>query len=129
MTRVNYDAFASFDMNECCDHFDCEDQRLWKKINKFIVADGQEYLNAMVEGFDYDAEDVGDGEYEAFDAGVKYALTNINRALEAAGIDIEIKEVDLVESMGFVMVRTDDEPEDFVKRALKKPVMMVDSWV
>jgi hypothetical protein len=129
MTRVNYDAFASFDMNECCDHFDCEDQRLWKKIGKFIVADGQEYLNAMVEGFDYDAEDVGDGEYEAFDAGVKYALTNINRALEAAGIDIEIKEVDLVESMGFVMVRTDDEPEDFVKRALKKPVMMVDSWV
>jgi hypothetical protein len=129
MTKVNYDAFASFDMNECCDHFDCEDQRLWKKIGKFIVADGQEYLNVMVEGFDYDAEDVGDGEYEAFDAGVKYALTNINRALEAAGIDIEIKEVDLVESMGFVMVRTDDEPEDFVKRALKKPVMMVDSWV
>ena len=129
MTRVNYDAFASFDMNECCDHFDCEDQRLWKKIGKFIVADGQEYLNAMVEGFDYDREDVGDGEYEAFDAGVKYALTNINRALEAARIDIEIKEVDLVESMGFVMVRTDDEPEDFVKRALKKPVMMVDSWV
>ena len=128
-SKVNYDAFASFDMNECCDHFDCEDQRLWKKIGKFIVADGQEYVNAMVEGFDYDQEDVGDGEYAAFDAGVKYALTNINRALEAAGIDIEIKEVDLVESMGFVMVRTDDEPEDFVKRALKKPVMMVDSWV
>ena len=128
-SKVNYDAFSSFDMNECCDHFDCEDQRLWKKIGKFIVADGQEYVNAMVEGFDYDQEDVGDSEYAAFDAGVKYALTNINRALEAAGIDIEIKEVDLVESMGFVMVRTDDEPEDFVKRALKKPVMMVDSWV
>jgi hypothetical protein len=26
-------------------------------------------------------------------------------------------------------VRTDDEPEDFVKRVLKKPVMMVESWV
>ena len=129
MAKVNYDAFASFDLNECCDHFDSEKQSNWRKIGKFIVADGQEYLNAMVEGFDYDAEDVGDGEYAAFDAGVKYALTNINRALEAAGIDIEIKEVDLVESMGFVMVRTDDEPEDFVKRALKKPVMMVDSWV
>jgi len=128
MTRVNYDAFASFDMNECCDHFDCEDQRLWKKIGKFIVADGQEYGNAMVEGFDFDQEDANNC-YEVFDAGVKYALTNINRALEAARIDIEIKEVDLVESMGFVMVRTDDEPEDFVKRALKKPVMMVDSWV
>jgi hypothetical protein len=28
-----------------------------------------------------------------------------------------------------VLVRTDDEPEDFVKRVLKKPVMMVESWV
>jgi hypothetical protein len=26
------------------------------------------------------------------------------------------------------MVRADDEPEDFVKRVLKKPVLMVDSW-
>ena len=63
-SKVNYDAFSSFDMNECCDHFDCEDQRLWKKIGKFIVADGQEYVNAMVEGFDYDQEDVGDGEHD-----------------------------------------------------------------
>jgi len=129
MAKVNYDAFSSFDLNECCDHFDCTDQKAWKKIGRFIVADGQEYLNVMESEFDYDEEDVGEGEYAAFEAGVKYALTNMNRALEAAGIDIEIKEVDLVESMGFVMVRTDDEPEDFVKRVLKKPVMMVDSWV
>jgi hypothetical protein len=31
--------------------------------------------------------------------------------------------------MGYVLVRADDETEDFVKRVLKKPVMMVDSWV
>jgi hypothetical protein len=31
--------------------------------------------------------------------------------------------------MGFMMVRADDEPEDFVKRVMKKPVMMVDSWI
>ena len=129
MAKVNYDKFASFDLNEACDHFDCTDQKAWKKIGKFIVADGQEYLNVMVEGFDYDEEDVGDGEYAAFEAGVKYALTKMNIALEAAGIDVQVCETDLVESMGFVMVRTDDEPEDFVKRALKKPVLMVESWV
>ena len=129
MAKVNYDAFASFDLNECCDHFDCTDQKAWKKIGKFIVADGQEYLDAMVEGFDYDAEDVGDGEYAAFEAGVKYALTKMNIALEAAGIDVQVCEVDLVESMGFMMVRCDDEPEDFVKRALKKPVPQVECWV
>ena len=127
MAKVNYDKFASFDLNEACDHFDCTDQKAWKKINKFIVADGQEYLNILETEFDFD--EPADGEYAAFEAGVKYALTKMNLALEAAGVDIQVCEVDLVESMGFVMVRCDDEPEDFVKRALKKPVMMVDSWV
>jgi hypothetical protein len=127
MAKVNYDAFSSFDLNECCDHFDSEKQSNWRKIGKFIVADGQEYSEIMEKEFDF--EDTNDYEYAAFDAGVKYALTKMNLALEAAGIDIEVKEVDLVESMGFMLVRTDDDPESFVKRALKKPVMMVESWV
>lgn len=127
MAKVNYDAFSSFDMNEACDHFDCTDQKAWKKIGKFIVADGQEYLNVLETEFDF--EDTTDSEYAAFDAGVKYALTNINRALEAAGVELEICETDLVESMGYVLVRTDDMPEDFVLRVLKKPVQMVESWV
>lgn len=126
-SKVNYDSFASFDLNEACDYFDCTDQRAWKKIGKFIVADGQEYVDVMLKEFDYD--EVGDGEYAAFEAGVKYALTKMNIALEAAGIDVQVCEVDLVESMGFMMVRCDDEPEDFVKRALKKPVLQVESWV
>lgn len=127
MTKVNYDRFASFDINECCDHFDSEKQSNWKKIGKFIVADGQEYVQVMEEHFDF--EDTAEGEYAAFDAGVKYALTKMNTAFEAAGLDLQICEVDLVESMGFVLVRCDDDPESFVKRALKKPVPMVESWI
>ena len=127
MAKVNYDKFASFDINEACDHFDSTDQKAWKKIGKFIIADGQEYLNIMQTEFDF--EDVVDAEYAAFDAGVKYALTKMNIAFEAAGLDLQVCEVDLVESMGFVMVRADDEPEDFVKRVLKKPVLMVESWI
>jgi len=127
MAKVNYDAFSRFDMDEACDHFDTMDQKNWRKIGKFIVADGQEYLNVMEKEFDF--EDTTDSEYAAFDAGVKYAFTKLNAALEAAGVDLEIKKIDLVEAMGFLLVRTDDEPEDFVKRALKKPVLMVDSWV
>jgi hypothetical protein len=127
MAKSQYDNFASFDINECCDYFDSEKQSNWKKIGKFIVADGQEYVQVMEQEFDF--EDTTSHEYEAFDAGVKYALSKVNAALEAAGVDIQICEVDMVESMGFLMVRTDDEPEDFVKRVLKKPVVMVDSWV
>ena len=127
MAKVNYDAFSRFNMDEACDHFDTMDQKNWRKIGKFIVADGQEYVQVMETQFDF--EDTTDSEYAAFDAGVKYAFTKLNAALAAAGVDLEIKEIDLVEAMGFLLVRTDDEPEDFVKRALKKPVMMVDSWV
>ena len=126
-SKVNYDNFASFDINEACDHFDVDSRAQWNKIGKFIVADGQDYHHVMETEFDF--EDTGEAEYCAFEAGVKYALTKMNLALEAAGVDIQVCETDLVESMGFIMVRCDDEPEDFVKRALKKPVMMVDSWV
>ena len=124
---MNYDNFASFDINECCEHFDSEKQSNWKKINKFIVADGQEFAHVMETEFDF--EETGAHEYEAFQAGVKYALSKMNVAFEAANIDLQVCEVDLVESMGFVLVRCDDEPEDFVKRVLKKPVPMVESWV
>jgi hypothetical protein len=127
MTKTNYDKFASFDMNEACDHFDSEKPSNWKKIGKFIIADGQEYTQILEKEFDF--EDTTDSEYSAFDAGVKYALTKMNLAFEAAGVDLQVCETDLVESMGFVLVRCDDEPESFVKRVLKKPVMMVDSWV
>jgi hypothetical protein len=127
MTKVNYDRFASFDLNEACDHFDSEKQSNWKKIGKFIVADGQEYSEILLKEFDFD--EVVDNEYLAFEAGVKYALTKMNIAFEAAALDLQVCEVDLVESMGFMMVRCDDEPEDFVKRVMKKPVLMVDSWI
>ena len=126
-SKLNYDNFNRFDLNDACDYFDCESQAQWRKIGKFIVADPQEYVDVMEKEFDF--EDAGDGEFAAFDAGVKYAFTKLNAALDAAGIDIEICEADLVEAMGFMLVRVDDTPEDFVKRVLKKPVMMVDSWV
>jgi hypothetical protein len=127
MAKVNYDNFASFDLNEACDHFDCTDQKAWKKIRPFIVADGEEYMEVMEKEFDF--EEVTDTDHAVFEAGVKYALSKMNTAFERAGIDLQICEVDLVESMGFMLVRADDEPEDFVKRVLKKPVLMVDSWV
>lgn len=128
MANTNYDDFNRFDLNEACDHFDCEKQSNWKKINKFVVADGAEYGAVMVDGFDFDMDDANN-QYEAFDAGVKYALTRMQAAFEAAGLELEIKEADLGEAMGYMLTRVDDEPEDFVKRVLKKPVLVVDSWV
>ncbi len=127
MSKVNYDSFSSFDLNEACDFFDCEKQSNWKKINRFIVADEQEYTSIMEKEFDYD--EVGSGEYEAFMRGVQYALTRMNIALDAADLPLEVAQVDMVEGYGYMLVRTDDTPESFVKRVFKKPVLMVESWV
>ena len=128
MTTVNYDNFNRFDLNEACDHFDSEKQSNWKKINKFVVADGAD-TTQVLEDFDFDVGDITNNEYQAFDAGVHYVLTRLNIAFEAAGLELEIQEADLGEAMGFMLVRVDDDAESFVKRVLKKPVMMVDSWV
>lgn len=127
MTKVNYDKFPSFDINEACDFFDSEKPSNWKKINRFIVADEQEYASIMLKEFDYD--EVNDGEYEAFMRGVQYALTRVNIALDSADLPLEVAQVDLVEGYGYMLVRTDDTPESFVKRVMKKPVLMVESWV
>jgi hypothetical protein len=124
---MNYDNFNRFDLNEACDFFEAEDPKAWKKINQFVVADGQEYTAVMEKEFDFD--NVNGPEWEAFDAGVHYAMTKINAAFEAAGIELEVQTVDLVEALGFVLVRVDDTPEDFVKRVMKKPIKMVESWV
>ena len=128
MAQLNYNSFNSFDLNEACDHFDSCDQKNWKKIRPFVVADGEEYFEVMDKEFQMDEEDIHNS-YEAFVAGVQYAMTKLNYAFEKAGVELEVQEADLGESMGFMLVRVDDTPEDFVKRVLKKPVMMVDSWV
>ena len=128
MAKVNYDSFNSFDLNECCDHFDSTDQKAWKKIRPFVVADGEEYFEVMSDHFQMDEEDIHNS-YEAFVAGVQYALTKMNTAFEKAGIELEVQSTDLGESMGYMLVRVDDTPEDFVKRVLKKPVLMVEPWL
>ena len=127
MAKVNYRQFPSFDLNEACDHFDFLADKEWNKVRPFIVADGQDYEEVMTTEFDF--YEVDENEYEAFDSGVKYAMAKINAAFQRAGIDLELARVDLVDSSGFMLVRTDDSPESFVKRVFKKPVKVVDSWV
>ena len=125
---TDYDNFNSFDLNEACEHFDAEKQSNWKKINKFVVADGEETWQVL-EDAGFDSDEIAEAEYNAFDAGVKYVLTRMQAAFEAAGLELEIKSADLGEAMGYMLTRVDDDPESFVKRVLKKPVIVVEGWV
>ena len=121
--------FTSFDLNDCCDFFEYEDHTQWDKIKPFIVFDGDDMQHVMENEFDMDLEEADNNTYEAFNAGVQYALRRVNEVLEAAGVDLEIVESDLGNNYGYILTVTGDEPEDFIKRVMKKPRKVVDSWV
>ena len=121
--------FASFDLNDCCEFFEYEDPTEWDKIKPFIVFDADDATTVMEEEFDMDLEDASEDVYEAFNAGAQHALRRVNEALEAAGVDLEIVESDLGNNYGYILTVTGDEPEDFIKRVMKKPRKVVESWV
>ena len=121
--------FTSFDLNDCCEFFEYEDHTQWDKIKPFIVFDGDDMQHVMENEFDMDLEEADNNTYEAFNAGVQYALRRVNEVLEAAGVDLEIVESDLGNNYGYILTVTGDEPEDFIKRVMKKPRKVVDSWV
>jgi hypothetical protein len=112
----------TFDMNEACEHFDFEDKKAWAKIEPFVVFDGDD-IELVLEQNDF--VEITDNEIQAFDVGVEHAYKKINAALRAAGVPLEVASSDLGNNMGYVLVRTDDTPETFVKRVMKK----VRNWV
>jgi len=121
--------FTSFDLNDCCEFFEYEDPTQWDKIKPFIVYDADDMQHVMESEFDMELDDADNDTYEAFNAGVQHALRRVNEVLEAAGVDLEIVESDLGNNYGYILTVTGDEPEDFIKRVMKKPRKVVDSWV
>ena len=108
--------FKTFNIDAACEFFDYEDAKAWSKVEPFIVADADKYGQVMQDEFNF--TDISSDEYEAFDAGVVYAMAKINKALQAAGVTLEVKQTDLGNDLGFVLVYEGETPEDFIRRVL-----------
>ena len=121
--------FTSFDLNDCCDFFESDDPKQWDKIKTFIVYDADDAAHVLDTEFGIESDDLDNTSYETFDAGIQYALRRVNEVLEAAGVDLEIAQTDLGNNYGYILNVVGDEPEDFIKRVMKKPRRVVDSWV
>jgi len=117
--------FNHFDLNEACDFFDHEDEKQWARIEPYIIHDEGRTEEIMQEDF----VDITREEVDAFSAGIEHAFQQVNSALTTAGVPLEICWADLGNNGGFMLVRTDDTPESFVHRVMKKPIKRVDSWV
>lgn len=107
-------AFKDFDMNEVCGHFDYENSKEWKKIDKFIVLSVEDAERDITKlGVDADAE------FDAFFKGAEYALNLVNRSLKAMNCPLEIRSTDLGEGMGYILVERKDTEESFAHRVFK----------
>ena len=108
--------FKTFDIDAACNFFNYEDAQAWAKVEPYIVADADKYGQVLRDEFNF--TDVTSDEYEAFDSGVVYAMSKINKALQAAGVNLEVKQADLGNDLGFMLVYEGETPEDFVRRVL-----------
>ena len=122
--------FASFDLNECCEYFESAEPASWDKIKKFIVYDGDDMSDVMENEFDMDSDDIDNTVCQAFDAGVQHAFRRVNEALEAAGVDLEVRYTDLGNNCGYILTHIEDDSESFIKRVMEKVKRgYVNCWV
>lgn len=116
-TTLNLE-FQQFDVNEASEGWDYESDKDWAQFNQFLVSDGCEHEEIMQGYFGFDEVDSND--YEAFEAGVQYAVARMNTALQAAGSKLEIKAVDLVDGSGFLLCESDQTETQWARAVFSK---------
>jgi hypothetical protein len=116
-TTLNLE-FQQFDVNEASEGWDYESDKDWAVFNQFLVSDGTEHEEIMQGYFGYD--EVRSDDYEAFAAGVQYAVSRMNAALSAAGSKLEIKQVDLADGDGFLLCESDQTESQWARAVFSK---------
>lgn len=105
------------EMFEVMDELDCPIDM----INERLILDGAYGYQYATEGILNHAEfyDVTDDEFQACDAGVQAAMKAVNAVLRRMNVDCEIVEVDLADSMGFMLVAKDATAKQVAKNIKK----------
>jgi hypothetical protein len=105
----------TFDLEAVCQEL--PDAKI-KKINKSLILDGAYGFQSAVEGILFDEEfiDATQSEYQACEAGIVNALQSVNKVMKNLGIEFEIVEVDLADTMGWMMVAKGMTPKLLAKK-------------
>ena len=105
------------EMFEVMDELDCPIDM----INERLILDGAYGYQYATEGILNHAEfyDVTDDEFQACDAGIQAAMKAVNAVLRRMNVDCEIVEVDLADSMGFMLVAKDATAKQVAKNIKK----------
>jgi hypothetical protein len=113
------------DIGEGIDDF--SDPELNKAFGKFCVMDDQNaYGNFLVEELGYCDDEVDNDTCALVHDTVVETLKQVNLVFKNLGLDLEFKQADMVEYVGFMLTGKGDTPEDMAHRIRKlvdnKPV-------
>jgi len=103
------------DIGEGIDDFN--DPELNKAFGKFCIMDDQNaYGNFLVEELGYLDEELDNGTHALVHDTVVETLKQVNLVFKNLGIDLEFKQADMVEYVGFMLTGKGDTPEDIAHR-------------
>jgi hypothetical protein len=105
------------DVFEEMDELDCPIDMITERL----ILDGAYGYQSATEGILNHEKfyDITDDEYQACDAGIQAAMRAVNATLLRMNVDYEIVEVDLADSMGFMLVAKGATPKQVAKNIKK----------
>lgn len=112
----NLPELRSLDINEMFEEMDELDCPI-DMINERLILDGAYGYQSATEGIlnHENFYNITEDEYQACDAGIQAAMKAVNATLCRMNVDYEIVEVDLAESMGFMLVAKSATPKQIAK--------------
>lgn len=116
----NLPELRSLDINEMFEEMDELDCPI-DMINERLILDGAYGYQSATEGIlnHENFYNITEDEYQACDAGIQAAMKAVNATLRRMNVDYEIVEVDLADSMGFMLVAKDATPKQIAKNIKK----------
>jgi len=116
----NLPELRSLDINEMFEEMDELDCPI-DMINERLILDGAYGYQSATEGIlnHENFYNITEDEYQACDAGIQAAMKAVNATLRRMNVDYEIVEVDLADSMGFMLVAKDATPKQVAKNIKK----------
>ena len=116
-TYTKQTELAWIDSNDIGEHIeDFFDPELNEAFGKFCIMDDQRAYNTILEDMGY-LEDEVDNEYcTIVHDTVVETLKQVNLVFKNLGIDLEFKQADMVEYVGFILTGKGDTPEDMAHR-------------
>ena len=121
MDTTTMKALREVDANELFEEFDEQGYAI-DCVNGNLILDypygNQDYATGILEGASF--HNITNDELEACEAGIRAALQSVNYQLEHMGLDLEVVEMDMIDTTSWMIVPAGASPKKIVKSIIKR---------